>query len=566
MRRNAFLLTWIVLATLQSACGGSSIIAGHDADGDLADSDGKPPLCDTRNCSINGICYAEGGDNPENHCLYCSPDASAKAWTARPFGTACGEGAQCDGKGVCAGGDDDPPETESDEPAETADPEPVETPDADQDADHSDGDPEPDGTDHDQEADRTEHDLDADSADGDPEPDGTDQDLDANDAESEAPSPVLAKALAAGSYHSCYLTTEGRVACWGDNSEVQLGIPFAETCGTGKPPYRCATPGFLKGLPTDIVSLHLGMLEGCALTASGSLWCWGNNEWGQLGLGSMERQSSPAAAPWPAGVKDVSVGPLHTCVLAEHLALYCAGLFDTGVFGSVTAPTDAVACEYALTASSCITSPRRIEGLPAGIVSVANGSGFSCVLTNQGAVWCWGVDSANQLGKRSDASSTCTVSGNHYYCHPLPQAVPGLPNDIKAISAGYFHACALTGGSAVWCWGDNESGQLATATATTSDSAVPLAIPGLPADIVALGSASSYTCALSASGAVWCWGDLNDTRFGGRVDKPTRLDTLPADVTAIGVGDAHVCALTKRGSVHCVGENSLLQLGLPTMP
>ena len=109
--------------------------------------------------------------------------------------------------------------------------------------------------------------------------------------------------------------------------------------------------------------------------------------------------------------------------------------------------------------------PVAVSGLASGVAAITAGYEHTCALTTVGAVTCWGGDSNGQLG-----NGTITNSG-------IPVAVSGLGGGVAAITAGDYHACALTTAGAVMCWGDNASGQLGNGTTTDSD--IPVAVSGL---------------------------------------------------------------------------------------
>jgi hypothetical protein len=187
-------------------------------------------------------------------------------------------------------------------------------------------------------------------------------------------------------------------------------------------------------------------------------------------------------------------------------------------------------------------------------VSLAAGAGHACAVTNAGAAWCWGFNDNGQLG-----NGTTTLAAT-------PVAVSGLASHVIAITAGYDnHTCALTDSGAVWCWGDNYNGQLGNGVSGYgAHSTTPVAVTGLPSGIVAISAGTYHTCALTDVGAVWCWGENFSGELGNGTtinsSTPVAVSGLSSGVVAIAASD-HTCAVTDVGEVWCWGYNGYGQLG-----
>ena len=129
---------------------------------------------------------------------------------------------------------------------------------------------------------------------------------------------------------------------------------------------------------------------------------------------------------------------------------------------------------------------------------------------------CWGNNSGGQIGDNTSGTKRLA-----------PTQVSGLASDVTAITAGAAHTCALTSGGGVLCWGDNAFGQIGDNTRGT-DRLVPTQVVGLTSDVHAITASETHTCALTAAGAIMCWGDgsagqIGDGTWGPEKLVPTRI-------------------------------------------
>jgi alpha-tubulin suppressor-like RCC1 family protein len=174
-----------------------------------------------------------------------------------------------------------------------------------------------------------------------------------------------------------------------------------------------------------------------------------------------------------------------------------------------------------------------------------------CALTTAGAVWCCGDNVYGDLGNGSTISSS------------VPVAVTGLSSPVRAVTAGWYHTCALTTAGAVSCWGDNSNGKLGNGSNVSSD--VPVAVMGLSLGVQGIAAGAGHTCALTAAGGVQCWGanSAGELGNGSTTDSWTPVDAmgLSSGIQAITVGSSHSCALTTAGAVSCWGFNQFGQVG-----
>src|SRR5205809_933465 len=194
----------------------------------------------------------------------------------------------------------------------------------------------------------------------------------------------------------------------------------------------------------------------CGVTTAGAIYCWGSNSRGQIGDNSGTDQHAPALVQPPVGVtfQAVSAGGQHTCAVTTTGDAYCWGRNEFGRLGDGTG-TD-----------------RRTPVLvaaPAGVTftSVSAGAAHSCGLAAAGGVaYCWGGNSSGQLGDNS---------GTDQYSPALVQAPAGVT--FTAITTGFFYSCGLATSGAVYCWGDNSSGQLGDNTSVAKPTPVQANAP-----------------------------------------------------------------------------------------
>lgn len=252
------------------------------------------------------------------------------------------------------------------------------------------------------------------------------------------------------------------------------------------------------------------------------------------GTSARAEYTGPPVLDSPA-VTSIAAGNSHTC-LVRGGNVWCAGLSTSGQTGT-TATTQSQNFEPALMHDA---------------VSVAAGGDTTCAIAAGGTLWCWGLVPG--------AYQTDTPGVLRWDRADAPTAVPLA--GVTAVSVGPRHACAVASGGAVWCWGDNLSGQLGNGSTQATTIPVRVRVPA----VVSIDAGGSHTCAVSRAGAVWCWGANRFHQSGRRGTKPLLVPALTPVRAAASVvtGGDFSCALGTDARIRCWGRNNSFQLGTAT--
>lgn len=371
------------------------------------------------------------------------------------------------------------------------------------------------------------------------------------------PSPVVAidgniLQLAAAERHTCALTAKGTVKCWGDNQWGQLGD------GT----YRDRpTPVAVVQLGAPAVAIDAGSLYTCALTSLYAVKCWGAGPFPgspSCGSGSFDCSNTPVAVPGlESGIAALSTGALHICVLSEAGGVRCVGSNGYGQLGNGIGGSGSSAYYSA--------SPVQVMGLSTGVAGITAGGVHTCAILVTGRAKCWGGNFSGQLG------TGCFEGGCTSHNTPADVTMsfngPALES-LVAIVAGSEHTCALTTNATVKCWGANSFRQIGDGT-TVGRRENPVDVVGLELNVTALTASFDNTCVVDSEGRVLCWG-RNDGQLGDggscSTPCPTPLSVgLVPEASAVSNGFAHACAMILGGGAHCWGSNADSQLGTSAM-
>ena len=334
--------------------------------------------------------------------------------------------------------------------------------------------------------------------------DGTDDNFRTTPRKVLLPDGFAFSAVTVGEAHTCALSTVGTPYCWGAGSFGRLGN--GDTSDRTEPEAVDMT-----NVNSVFVKLTAGAFHTCGLTGSGQVYCWGNNDQGQLGNGTNDPTTVLTPTPVTQGLLhfvDISAGMFFTCALASTSQVHCWGANDYGQLGDGTGDSSFV--------PTPVVQPVGVAFIDISTATVA-ANVFACALATSGQVYCWGHGANGTLGNGSNTSS------------PTPVEVDQGGLHFVSIAVGNGHACALTGGGQAYCWGIGNNGRLGdgflvdrntpTAVEQTVDGYIPF---------VALAPGGNHTCGLTAGGHGYCWGQGEFGRLGAG----TTTDRLTPTVVA----------------------------------
>ncbi len=349
-----------------------------------------------------------------------------------------------------------------------------------------------------------------------------------------------AKVLTAGYWHNCAILDDNSLKCWGSNSYGQLGLGISQATVGGRSNEmgnNLQTVNLGSGaVPT---SLALGYAHSCALLSTGEVKCWGQNSEGQLGLGdSLNRGAQsgemgnylPSVDLGGARAIQITANASHTCALLENRTVKCWG---NNFFGQLGLGDLENRGDGPNEMGSAL--PTINLGSASSVQSISAGGAFTCALLQSGQLKCWGRNENGILSRKwcQDVDGNAGLCSNSNY--PLNLRGLGLssshmgnallPVDLGTghtatkITTGDSHVCATLENNKIKCWGANQYGQLGIGSTvekgildTDMGNSLQEVDLGTSLTLSSLISGNFHNCALFSNGATKCWGN---NRFGG---------------------------------------------------
>jgi alpha-tubulin suppressor-like RCC1 family protein len=351
-----------------------------------------------------------------------------------------------------------------------------------------------------------------------------------------------ASQISAGDSGACALLSNGSIECWGGNNDGELGSGASsgpQTCTNGATTACSTTPVAVSGI-TDATQVAVGGSgTACALIRGGSVSCWGNSANGELGIGNDTGPTTCATgqpcSPSPASVNgitsatQVSVGEDHACALLRSGVVMCWGDNNYGELGVGTSSGP----QTCVNGNACSKTPVQVSSITS-VTQIAAGGGHTCALLSGGGVDCWGLNADGELGTGSSTGpSSC--SGQPCSTTPVPVSMITNANAIRAHLGE--QTCALLVGGQLDCWGDNAFGQLGVGTTSGPGSCAGGRACSTAPVVVSIGGTAAqvtvgkfFVCAQLSDNSAKCWGD----NFWGELgDGTTSESDVPVAVSGI---------------------------------
>ncbi len=309
--------------------------------------------------------------------------------------------------------------------------------------------------------------------------------------------------VSAGGNFTVAVKDDGTVWEWGNDYSGQLGIGVWDN--NNDTPYP--TPWEVSGI-SGVTAVATGDMHVLAIKSDGTVWAWGNNYSGELGNGTYDYTDVPQQVPSLSNVIAVSASNMLSIALKSDGTVWTWGNNDHGQLGNGT------------TQSSSI--PVQVQGL-SGVIAIAAGNpNYEVALKSDGTVWAWGANGNGQLGNGSSAYS---VAGTDSW---VPVQVSGLTGIVKISTND--HTLALKNDGTLWGWGSNGCGQIGAPVTGWCGNfwyTVPAQIGGV-SNIKTFAAGNGYSVVIENDGSVWTWGTNGSCgNMGDGFEDIETLDTHP---------------------------------------
>jgi alpha-tubulin suppressor-like RCC1 family protein len=329
--------------------------------------------------------------------------------------------------------------------------------------------------------------------------------------------------VGAGGRHTCAVQQDGALFCWGDNQAGQLGTGSAGPTADRATPQRVDVPG------SSWAEVAAGDAHTCAIDTNGALFCWGQNFDGQLGVGDSIDRSLPTRVGTLTDWVHVDLGMIHSCGFRRDRSVWCWGNNGGRLGDGATASRDV---------------PTQEANAWTTWQAVSAGKENTFALTISGRMYGTGPNTYGQIGLGNVGDELVLANPNSTIL------------DVANVSMGGDHACAALAAGTVWCWGRNLFGELGIGT-PVQDRDLPVQV-GTDVRWMGVSTGGDHTCGVMTDHTAWCWGRNLHGQLGV-ADNQDR--TAPVQVGAatawqrVEAGADHTCALTPTGGLHCWGRN-----------
>ena len=399
-----------------------------------------------------------------------------------------------------------------------------------------------------------------------------------------------ALAVSAGTYHTCAILNDHTLKCWGENNSGQLGYGHTNVLTTPSDSVINLGNGH------TALAVSAGIDNTCAILDDATVRCWGDNTYGQLGMGNTTQLTAPSTTAVNLGNHTaiaISASGYHTCAILDDHSARCwgknnvgqLGLGDTNNRGDATGEMgDNLPVIYlgsGRTAMQIVTSNR-------------GDLDYTCALLNDASIKCWGENGMGQLGQ-GDTNNRGVTSEEMTNLNAIDL---GTGQHVASISIGKAHSCAVLTSTNIKCWGLDSNGRLGmpnwslnwqlgdylpqvdldgvvatpTITSTFTPSETRTTTPTITPTITATYTPSETRTATNT-------GTATNTRIATntltRSLTPSRSRTLTKsrtrtatpiggikEVVTVSTGAGHTCVILANDTVKCWGLNNAGQLGL----